>query len=104
MRMIFFVLKLIWRIILIPVWLLLAFIGVCMSAVINIYCIAKGFIGLFLGVIFVGTLIWYRTQFINYFLMGVVEFMLGGVLVVGTVILALVTEIRDGIGRYIIGN
>ena len=35
----------------------------------------------------------------NYFLLGVAEFMLAGVF-----ILALVTEARDGVGRFIIGG
>ena len=99
MRAILFILKLIGRILLIPVWLILAFIGVCVSAVVNLYCVAKGLVGLLLGAMLVCTFIWYRTQFMNYFLLGVAEFMLAGVF-----ILALVTEARDGVGRYIIGG
>lgn len=41
MRVILFILKLIGRILLIPLWLILAFIGVCVSAVVNLYCVAK---------------------------------------------------------------
>ena len=41
MRVILIILKLIGRIILIPVWLILTFIGVCVSAVVNLYCVAK---------------------------------------------------------------
>ena len=97
--MILFILKLIGRILLIPVWLILAFIGVCVSAVVNLYCVAKGLAGLLLGAMLVCTFIWYRCQFMNYFLLGVAEFMLAGVF-----ILALVTEARDGVGRFIIGG
>ena len=99
MRVILFILKLIGRILLIPVWLILAFIGVCVSAVVNLSCVAKGLAGLLLGAMLVCTFIWYRTQFMNYFLLGVAEFMLAGVF-----ILALVTEARDGVGRFIIGG
>ena len=48
MRVILFILKLIGRILLIPVWLILAFIGACVSAVVNLYCVAKGLAGLLL--------------------------------------------------------
>ena len=88
----------------VPVWLLLAFNGVCVSAVVNLYCVAKGLAGLLLGAMLVCTFIWYRTRFMNYILLGVVEFMLVGVLAAGAFILALVTEARDGVGRFIIGG
>ena len=101
MRVILFILKLIGRILLIPVWLLLAFIGVCVSAVVNLYCVVKGLVGLLLGAMLVCTFIWYRTQFMNYFLLGGAEFMLAAA---GAFILALVTEARDGVGRFIIGG
>ena len=86
MRAILFILKLIGRILLIPVWLILAFIGVCVSAVVNLYCVAKGLVGLLLGAMLVCT------------------FILVGVLAAGAFILALVTEARDGVGRFIIGG
>ena len=104
MRVILIILKLIGRILLIPVWLILAFIGVCVSAVVNLYCVAKGLAGLLLGAMLVCTFIWYRTRFMNYILLGVAEFMLVGVLAAGAFILALVTEARDGVGRFIIGG
>ena len=53
--MILFILKLIGRVLLIPLWLILAFIGVCVSAVVNLYCVAKGLVGLLLGAMFVCT-------------------------------------------------
>ena len=57
-----------------------------------------------LGAMLVCTFIWYRTRFMNYILLGVAEFMLAGVLAAGAFILALVTEARDGVGRFIIGG
>ena len=104
MRVILIILKLIGRIILIPVWLILTFIRVCVSAVVNLYCVAKGLVGLLLGVMFVCTFIWYRTRFMNYILLRVAESMLVGVLAAGAFILALVTEARDGVRRFIIGD
>ena len=104
MRVILFILKLIGRILLIPVWLILAFIGVCVSAVVHLYCVAKGLVGLLLGAMLVCTFIWYRIQFMNYILLGIAEFMLAGALAAGAFILAFVTEARDGVGRFIIGG
>lgn len=103
MRIILFILKLVGRILLIPVWLLLSFIGVCINAVVNLYCVAKGLVGLLLGAMLLCTLIWYRTQYMNYILLGIAEFLLMSVLVAGTFILAVVTEVRKGVGRIITG-
>ena len=64
----------------------------------------KGVVGLLLGAMLVCTFIWYRTQFMNYILLGVAEFMLAGVLAAGAFILVLETEARDGVGRCIIGG
>ena len=57
MQVILFILKLIGRVLLIPLWLALAFIGVCVSAVVNLYCVAKGLVGLLLGAMLVCTII-----------------------------------------------
>ena len=81
--MILFILKLIGRVLLIPLWLILAFIGVCVSAVVNLYCVAKGLVVLLLGAMLVCTIIWYRTQYMNYIILGIAEFMLVGVLAAG---------------------
>ena len=78
MRVILFILKLIGRILHIPLWLILAFIGVCVSAVVNLY--------------------------MNYILLGIAEFMLVGVLAAGAFVLTLVSEVRDCVGRFIIGG
>ena len=93
--MILFILKLIGRVLLIPLWLILAFIGVCVSAVVNLYCVAKGLVGLLLGAMFVCTIIWYRTQYMNYIILGITEFMLVGVLAAGAFVLALESEVRN---------
>ena len=85
-------------------WRILVFIGVCVSAVVNLYCVAKGLIGLLLGAMLVCTIIWYRTQYMNYILLGIAEFMLVGVLAAGAFVLELVSEVRDCVGRFIIGG
>ena len=53
---------------------------------------------------FVCTIIWYRTQYMNYIILGIVEFMLVGVLAAGAFVLALESEVRNCVGRFIIGG
>ena len=62
------------------------------------------YFGLLLGAMFVCTIIWYRTQYMNYIILGITEFMLVGVLAAGAFVLALVSEVRDCVGRFIIGG
>ena len=62
------------------------------------------FVGLLLGAMLVCTIIWYRTQYMNYIILGIAEFMLVGVLAAGAFVLALVSEVRDCVGRFIIGG
>ena len=57
-----------------------------------------------LGAMLVCTIIWYRTQYMNYIILGIAEFMLVGVLAAGAFVLALVSEVRDCVGRFIIGG
>lgn len=61
-------------------------------------------LGLLLGAMLVCTIIWYRTQYMNYIILGIAEFMLVGVLATGAFVLALVSEVRDCVGRFIIGG
>ena len=62
------------------------------------------FVGLLLGAMLVCTIIWYRMQYMNYIILGIAEFMLVGVLAAGVFVLALVSEVRDCVGRFIIGE
>lgn len=61
-------------------------------------------LGLLLGAMLVCTIIWYRTQYMNYIILGIAEFMLVGVLAAGAFVLTLVSEVRDCVGRFIIGG
>lgn len=61
-------------------------------------------LGLLLEAMLVCTIIWYRTQYMNYIILGIAEFMLVGVLAAGAFVLALVSEVRDCVGRFIIGG
>ena len=62
------------------------------------------FVGLLLGAMLVCTIIWHRMQYMNYIILGIAEFMLVGVLAAGVFVLALVSEVRDCVGRFIIGG
>ena len=62
------------------------------------------FVGLLLGAMLVCTIIWYRMQYMNYIILGIAEFMLVDVLAAGAFVLALVSEVRDCVGRFIIGG
>lgn len=44
---------------------------------------------------FVCTIIWYHTQYMNYIILGIAEFMLVGVLAAGAFVLALESEVRN---------
>ena len=52
-------------------------------------------LGLLLGAMLVCTIIWYRTQYMNYIILGIAEFMLVGVLAAGAFVLALESEVRN---------
>ena len=54
------VLRMAGKIILLPVWLLLATVHLLVKIAVEIYCIGKGLINLILGFMLIGTLLWYR--------------------------------------------
>lgn len=55
-----FVLRLIGKVLLIPVWILVAIAWIFVKAVISIYSFARGFVVLGLGALMIGTLICYH--------------------------------------------
>ena len=54
------VLRMAGKILLLPVWLLLATTHLLVKIAVEIYCIGKGIINLILGFMLIGTLLWYR--------------------------------------------
>ena len=54
------VLRMAGKILLLPVWLLLATAHLLVKIVVEIYCIGKGIANLILGFMLIGTLLWYR--------------------------------------------
>lgn len=55
-----FLLKLLGKVMLIPVWILVAIAWIFVKAVISIYSVARGFVVFGLGVLMIGTLICYH--------------------------------------------
>ena len=53
------VLRMAGKILLLPVWLLLATAHLLVKIAVEIYCIGKGLINLILGFMLIGTLLWY---------------------------------------------
>lgn len=54
------VLKILKRIILIPIWFLVTIVHFLIKLAIEVFCIGKGLASLILGFMLLGTLIWYR--------------------------------------------
>ena len=48
------------KILLIPIWVLVTVMHCLVKIMIEVYCIGKGIINLILGLMLIGTLIWYR--------------------------------------------
>lgn len=48
------------KILLIPIWILVTVMHCLIKIMIEVYCIGKGVLNLILGLILLGTLIWYR--------------------------------------------
>ena len=55
-----FVLKLVGKVLLIPVWILVAIAWICVKAAVSIYSFARGFAVLGLGALIIGTVICYH--------------------------------------------
>lgn len=48
------------KILLIPIWVLVTVIHCLVKIMVEVYCIGKGMLNLILGLMLIGTLIWYR--------------------------------------------
>ena len=53
-------LRILEKILLIPIWVLVTVMHCLVKIMIEVYCIGKGIINLILGLMLIGTLIWYR--------------------------------------------
>lgn len=53
-------LRILGKTLLIPIWIVLTVMHCLVKIMIEVYCIGKGIINLILGLMLIGTLIWYR--------------------------------------------
>ena len=103
MRVILFLLKLVLRILLIPIWLILLWAWVIVAMLVNLYSIAQGFATFVIGLTFVGWLIWYRHIPMGFVLLAVTECILFTILYAGVMIQVILEEIRKNVGLFILG-
>ena len=53
-------LRILEKILLIPIWILVTVMHCLVKIMVEVYCIGKGIVNLILGLMLIGTLIWYR--------------------------------------------
>lgn len=101
MRAIKFLLGLVLRILLIPVWIILALAWLATMAVVRIGCVAKGLASSVLLFILVGTLIWFRTEWMRYILLAIAEGILFAILFAGAIVEVTLAGLRAKVGGII---
>lgn len=104
MRAIKFLLGLALRILLIPVWIILALAWLTAMAVVRIGCVAKGLVSSVLLFILVGTLIWFRTEWMRYILLAIAEGILFAILFAGAIVEVTLASFRARVGSFIFYN
>ena len=95
------VLRMAGKIILLPVWLLLATVHLLVKIAVEIYCIGKGLINLILGFMLIGTLLWYR-QWERFALLAVAGGILLFFLWIGVFMEVILESAQQKIGELII--
>lgn len=97
-----FLLKIIGRIILIPLWILLLLIGAAADILIGLACTVKGFIGFFLTILMVAVIVVNRDWVQGLFLL-CLNSALFVILFFGALIGEIIKNLRDRIGSIVIG-
>ncbi len=97
-----FTLKIIGRIILIPLWILLLLIGAAADILIGLACTVKGFIGFLLTVLMVAVIVVNRDWIQGLFLL-CFNSVLFVMLFLGALIGEIIKSLRDRIGSIVIG-
>ena len=102
MRILLFVLKLMLRILLVPVWIFLALAWLAVMAIVRIGCMAKGLASSVLLFIFIGTLIWFRTDWMRYILLAIAEGIMFAILFAGAIVEVTLAGARAKVGRIVL--
>ena len=95
------VLRMAGKILLLPVWLLLATAHLLVKIVVEIYGIGKGIVNLILGFMLIGTLLWYR-QWERFALLAVASGILLFFLWIGVFMEVILESAQHKIGKWII--
>ncbi len=102
MRVVKFLLMLVLRILLIPVWIILALAWVLTMMVVRVGCLAKGLASSVLLFILIGTLIWFRTEWLRYILLAIAEGILFAILFAGALVEVTLGSLTAKVGSIIL--
>lgn len=89
------------KILLIPIWVLVTVMHCLVKIMIEVYCIGKGIINLILGLMLIGTLIWYR-EWTRFAILAVASGILLFFLWVGVLLEVILDLLKAKIGEMII--
>lgn len=93
--------KLVLRIMLIPVWILLALAWILVMMIVRVGCMAKGLASSVLLFILIGTLIWFRTDWMRYILLAIAEGIMFAILFAGAIVEVTIGGLRAKVGEII---
>ena len=96
-----FILKLVGKVLLVPVWILVAMAWLLVKVVVAVYSFARGFVALGLGALIVGTIVCYQDWRQVAFLICISGATIA-VLAAGTMVEVLLETARAGIGKVIL--
>ena len=96
--------KVIIRAALIPVLLVLLMCQGAMKLVVNVYSLFKWVIGVLCGIILIGTVIWFRQDYMRYVLVAIVEAALIAVLTCGVFVEVLLGLAVKSVSEKIVGG
>ena len=94
-------LRILEKILLIPIWVLVTDMHCLVKIMIEVYCIGKGIINLILGLMLIGTLIWYR-EWTRFAILAVASGILLFFLWVGVLLEVMLESAKMKIGKLII--
>lgn len=96
--------KAIMRVALIPVLLVLLMCQGTMKLVVNVYSLFKWVIGILCGIVLIGTMIWFRQDYMRYVLVAIAEATLIAVLTCGVFVEVLLGLVVKTVSEKIVGG
>ena len=94
-------LRVLGKILLIPIWIMVTVMHYLVKIMIEVYCIGKGVVNLILGLLLLGTLIWYR-EWTRFAILAVASGILVFFLWVGVLLEVILDLLKAKIGEMII--